>query len=1005
MDTETKQLLRDLRVSLDQFTRSSGSISKLASKAAAGNGGGGGGSGGGRPGSAGDEFEDWWDKRKREWNESADAVGKFGGTMDRGGDAIGRSFKLLQKNSNDAAQSFLSLTKNLVIGGGMLAGIGAYTMGLGKTYQEMSEAGTRFSNSIFSMADAALSTGTSLEEAARINKKNSVVAAAMNGNGKSGLVGLAANVRRNAEAFGSFGYTVEQLDDLVGDYAETLRQSGHAENLSRGDATDSFMKVAATADTLSNQFGKSRKELMETANAAMRDEVYRSKLAGMSASDAKSYGDAFGAAIMGMSAQAGESGKILSKMLSQAASFDGRAYNTQAARELFNKVLPQGTTMMSKLVTQIEGDKDNALKYQNDYVRQLKQEIKLNRTNLQYLAEGTGAEAAHARQLLQMDADLKESSDDQVKHQIEMNRLAKQNQDALTKITMNFETVWMRFSSNIMSKFLPMLQKPMEAIAKGLDRFSNSPAWTNITKVFTTVGEQMSAWIDGFLSESRMNDLAAWVSDTAKGFGDWLGTIKASDVDGVMSGVKAGAAGILAVISTIWNVAKGFGSLVLMVKDHIAEIAIGLAALYIGLKGFAAVSAISKLLGNNDMNVKAKVVNVNGPMGGGGPWGNQGGNEPGNRRGGTGRGARIGRAVGIAAGIAVVGGGLYALGKNLGVFGGLFEKDQKLRENEIKARTNSTEGLPDVLDDFNRQLLENKRDEGRATQAELDALKKDDDAHAARTARALNLDDTSDDPTSTAEASRSTLANVAAAVAPAISENVMSAFGIAGAAASGVGAMLRRGGTAAAAGAGAAAGAAGDAVSAATSGGRLSRFMGVLGRGVGVVAKATPLLGAVVSGGSAMMEAWNLKKRRDAGEITEAEYQEGLTKAVTAGIVGAIPGVGLADALSGGIASDALGGAIYRNGVAPLTANSTTVPGQVSQPRSPEVTNLEERINTMQAGDQIARTAENVDQAMLKQFEEMNNRLAALIMLYREGTERIVRAADRTSANVGNLAS
>ncbi|RYD60812.1 MAG: hypothetical protein EOP83_18540, partial [Verrucomicrobiaceae bacterium] len=567
MDTETKQLLRDLRVSLDQFTRNAGSISKLASKAAAGNNNGG-GSGGGNGGKAGDDFEDWWDKRKREWNESADAVGKFGGTMDKGGDAIGRSFKLLQKNSNDAAQSFLNLTKNLVIGGGMLAGIGAYTMGLGKTYQEMSEAGTRFSNSIFSMAQAALDTGTTLEEAARINRKNSVVAAAMNGAGKGSLVGLAANVRRNAEAFGSFGYTVEQIDDLVGDYAETMRQSGRTESLSSASSVESMMKVAATADTLASQFGKSRKEIMETANAAMRDEVYKSKIAGMNAEQAKQYGDAFGAAIMGMSAQAGESGKILSKMLAQTASFDGRAYNSDAARNLFNKVLPEGTTMMQKLYTQIDGDKDNALHYQNEYVKNLKKTIAANRQNLQYLAEGTGAEAEHARKLLQMDADLTASSDAQVKHQLEMNRLAKQNQEALTKATMNFETVWMRFSSNILGKFLPMLSRPMEAIAKGLDRFAASPAWTNITTVFSKVGDQLSAWINEFMSESRMNELAAWVSETATKFGDWVGTISDSDIKGVFDSVKSGVNGVLGVIGTIWDVMKGFGSMVMAAKGH-----------------------------------------------------------------------------------------------------------------------------------------------------------------------------------------------------------------------------------------------------------------------------------------------------------------------------------------------------------------------------------------------------------------------------------------------------
>jgi hypothetical protein len=1016
MDTETKTLLRDLRVSLDQFTRQAGSISKLAARSGAnppsGGGSGGGGTGGSNrgPGSAGDEFEDWWEKRKRDWNASSDSMSKFGTTTQ----AVDRSFKLLAKNSDQAAQSFLDLSKKLfggTVGGLLIGGFTNYTIGLGKTYQEMSEAGTRFSDSLFGMAKAALETGTTLEEAARINKRNSVVAAALNGSGngpKGGLVGLAATVRRSAEEFGSFGYTVAQLDDLVGDYAETLRQQGHAEQMSRADASDSFMKVAATADVLASQFGKSRKEIMDTANAAMRDEVYRAKLASMSSDQAKQYGDAFGAAIMGLSAQAGDAGKMLSKMLAQTASFDGRSYNTDAARELFNKVLPQGTEQMRQMAENIKRDPNNALQYQADYVKTLKRTIQANRQNLMYLAEGTGAEAAHARQLLQMDADLKESSAEQVKHQMEMNALAKKSQESLTKITLNSEQVWMRFSTNILGKFLPLIQGPMEAIAKGLDRFSNSPAWGDVTKRIEAVGKGLSDWVNSIMSESNMNDLANWVGQKVEQFGKWVGQIDVAKITGFFNGLVAvGEAvvgtvkGVVGAFETIASIAGTFGI-------GLKEAVVGLGAFYLAVKAFGAISSVlggANALMGRDMKVNAKVVNVHGPAGGGG-WGNQKDKRPGSG------GSRLGRAGRFAAGAAILGGSIWALEKGLGVFGGLFQKDQEQRAEAAKRTEASTAELPEVLDDFNRQLLDNKLKDGTASEADKAALKRDDDAHAARVARAQS--DAANDPNwqgpqQAGAANPATVANIVAAAAPSMSQTIMGALGAAGAV-TGLGAMggaLRGGGATAA---GAAAASAEGAAAAATTGGRLARYAGVIAKGVGAVAKFVPILGSVVAVGSAGLDWYNLKKKRDAGEITEEEYQEGMTKAVTAGVIGAIPYAGAADLVTGGAISGAVGGAVYRNGVAPLTGTSQTpgqpgAPGSPASPRNPTITNLEERIATMQTGESISRAAANTQEAVLAQLEEMNNRLASLIITQRDGTERIVRAANQTSNNVSNLAT
>lgn len=1006
MDTESKQLLRELQRSLETFNRQAGTLGRMAQRGANGAQGGNPRTGqtGNTPGQAGDEFEDWWDRRKKDWEESSDSFGKFRDTMNSGAKSVNSSFKLLNKSSNDAAQGFMDLSRKLfggAIGGVLIGGFTSYTLGLGKTYQEMSEAGTRFSDSLFGMAKAALETGTSIEEYARINKRNSTVAASLATSRTGGLVGLAAQVRKNAEQFGSFGYTVEQLDDLVGDYAETLRLQGRTEDMARSDAQDSFLKVAATADTLASQFGKSRKEIMDTAMAAQRDEVYRAKLAGLNAEQAKQYGDSFGAAIIGLSAQAGEAGKMLSKMLAQTAAFDGRSYNTQAARELFNKVLPEGTTMMQKLYENVSADGDNALKYQNDFVKGLKASIKANRQNLMYLAEGTGAEAEHARRLLDMDANLKEASDDQIRHQLENNRLQKRNQDALTKVTLNLENIWMRLSSDILGKFLPLIQRPMESIAKGLERFSNSPTFSKIEKTFSNLGEGLSKWIDNFMSNERMESFAQWIEKTVTSMTGWVTSLTSDDIDGFFA--KLSTAGTV-VMTAFELIGKAIGGALWALNKlgenftTVATVAATVGVALLALKGLSFIAGIKEnfqtLFGRN-MSIAAKTVHVNGTIAGAGPWGNNGSGA--NGAGGDNRRRRLGRYAGAAVGIAAVGAGVYALNKSFGVFSGLFQKNQ---EDDKKNKAAAAE-IPEVLDDYTREVLEMKKERGQATEAELAALKKDDDAYAARRARPTGGDTAAETPSEVANLAntpRSTMANIATAMAPALT----SALGLTSVAGSAMG-MLGRGSAA-----GGAAGAAGAGAEAVGAGGRVLGFAGKVMKGLGTVMKATPLLGAAVSAATTGMEYLDLKGKRDRGEITEDEFKEGLTKAVTAGIVGAIPGVGLADALSGGIASDALGGAIY-NGAIKGPNGTTSAPnaaGATSQPRTPQLANVEERVAAMQIdATKVSEGAQSMDEAMLKQFEEMNNRLLALIQLYKDGTDRLVRAANQTSNNLSNLSS
>jgi hypothetical protein len=1006
MDTESKQLLRELRASLEGFNRQAGMFARVAKQQGSNTQGGTAGAGNG----GGDGIDDWFEGRKKDWDASADSMARFGSAFNRTSESMVGGFKALTKGSESVTQSFLNLSKGL-LGGALIGGMVEVSSSLTRSYQDLSEAGARFSDSIMGLAKTALESGTSMEEAVRLSKRNATVAAALANNRQGGLLALSAAVRKNAEEFGSFGYTVAGLDDLVGDYAETMRLQGRLEKMDRASTADSMLKVAAGADVLANQFGKSRKELMDTANAAMRDEVYRSRMSQMSEGERKKYGDAFSTAILGFSAQAGEAGKTLSKMLSQTAAYDGRAENSDAARELFNKVLPQGTMMMRKLYAQIKSDPANAIKYQTEYTNSMKDLIDQNRTSLNAQVEGGGEYAAQARKILDIGDNLQKADAETLRKQLEINNLQEKNKDALSKLALNFENIWMRFSSNVLMKFLPLIVKPMEAIGRGIDRFANSNAWKKAETQFGTLGEAITKFLDGFLTDTRMNSLAQWVGDTIGKWSTAVTNIKPEVVQGFFTGLAGFGDLFMKTMGLFGEAIKGVGTIAGFAArnlDVLAGIAIALGTAFAAMKVVNFANSIKEMFTGRNMTIAARNVYVNGSAAGGG--GSHGGGH-GGREGRAGGGMR-----GRLAGAAILATGMLALGQRMGVFDGLFRRDQQIREEgqRTQAEQNQAQApLPEVLDQFTRNVLEMKKERNTASAEELARLKADDDARAARTARAAGQTNTdqprqpdappANDTTTPSAGVVEQAANIAAAIAPAVASTAglaVSRLGRAGASAAApvAGAAIEGGATA--------------ATTAATA----ARSAGLLGRaasGLASFAKKLPVVGAAVSAGMTAVDMYKLKQQHDKGDITDAEYQDGMAKAVANGLIDAVPGLGLVNAgldmvtgrSLGDRAVDALTPASPRDQRNPANDRSPGAQAAAAAtPRSPTITsdNLAERLANLETGRAITSQASSVQDAMLKQMEEMNNRLGAMLVQARDSADRLVRAQNQTITTIQN---
>lgn len=542
----------------------------------------------------------------------------------------GAALKLLGKDAGAAQSAFQNMVRNIpLIGstaGVAIGSLAGYLTDLTGTYRDMTEVGQSFTGGIFEMATAAAAGRMSLEEFARNMKNFSVVAAQMGGRGK-GLAQLSASVREGTEKFGMFGYSIEGMNDLVGTYMETMRLQNRLEGLSQSEASRSLQKLAQDTTTLSTAFGKSRKEITDASQGALRSAAFTSRMRMLSPDVQAKMGDGMQTAITALAAQAGDAGKILSNMLGETFGYGGMSTSTQFGQAVTNRIFPQMNMMMEEANRLIQANPSQAAEIANDMVGKLKNEIDRNMSTLNTLS---AAGIKEADEIINLYANLKHYTPQQMK---EMEAQAKQ-QSAITRGMMALPNLWARFSGSIREKLYPMIAGPMEAIAKGLENFAKSPAFEALTDMFATMGKKLTDWISSLVTDENMNALSNKVQELAVSFSslltgfdpnswgaDFRSRIASIDTEGIKQDLAEKWKTVVAVFDALasikWaDIVNGFNMVadgIRFLMNHFQEIATASALLlgaFVALKlGMAAKNFIG---GMTAMSVKAGVVNVNG---------------------------------------------------------------------------------------------------------------------------------------------------------------------------------------------------------------------------------------------------------------------------------------------------------------------------------------------------------------------------------------------------------
>jgi hypothetical protein len=491
---------------------------------------------------------------------------------------------------------------------------------MAKTFSEMNEIGQNFGGSMLKMHQAAAAAGLPLADFAELVKKNGEVMAKM---GTNEFAKLALNVRKNVVSQGMYGYTIEQLNAQVGEYAKTSYMYGSKNLTSTQASTKSLVDLAENTSVLSSVTKKSREEISQLANEAMRGALAIGGMMKLDASMREQTHKSLTKVTSVFAAQQGEAGRLLSKF---AADTFGSGFSaiTEGGKMLYEKGMGDLASDMDVLSDKIRAGtatQEDAFKYNNKFMASVDQ-------NAQMLTMLAATGDAAAGQLLEARSHMVEyTAKDIARAKAEVTQRA-----AITNLFSTFEHRMAMIISSLQSGFYKGIEPFLNTFGKMFDK---DDMFTGIDKQFEQFGTFMGKLISDTFTTVNMAKISQMIKDILA-FGTVVVHVGGAVVD--FMGAVAPLAPIMAkLLEYSIKFANGVGYATskiagLFGASDSAQSAIrGVGAaltLYLGPKVLKAVGHYIKgmfMSKKMDRNIIANIVNINaGRVNGGGGGGNGG---------------------------------------------------------------------------------------------------------------------------------------------------------------------------------------------------------------------------------------------------------------------------------------------------------------------------------------------------------------------------------------------
>lgn len=268
------------------------------------------------------------------------------------------------KDFSNGANGALRVMRNF-------AGLAVFTtlareaLGLAESWQKMTEIGNTYGGSMLTMLQSAASAGMSMEEYAKIQGQFNVL---INTTGHN-FFDMQKKLRENISAQGSYGMTVDQLNELMGTTMDASRKAGALEHRSSTQLVQDMSDLALTSTALAGASDKARTEIMRLANEATSSALALAQTRLTSESMRGMVDKNLKEATMGFAALPGQAGDYFSKYFAD--SFGGMAVLTSQGESMIEAGLSGMVAEMDSMANKFRdgtGTIDDQIAYQNRFI-------------------------------------------------------------------------------------------------------------------------------------------------------------------------------------------------------------------------------------------------------------------------------------------------------------------------------------------------------------------------------------------------------------------------------------------------------------------------------------------------------------------------------------------------------------------------------------------------------------------------------------------------------------
>ncbi len=319
--------------------------------------GGGGGGGSKGPGSGGSGGGNGPYEEKgvvgRSMNQFGLALNRATGLTIKLADGITNTLSRLA-NMGDSVTGAAAVFEKIPIMGTVFAAVAGAVEKTTAAYQNASQSGATFGNSVNNFAAAASAAGMTMADFGKLISQNGESLRLLGGNTESGgkrFADISKTLRATSRDLYNMGYSTEEVNQGLANYTKLTVQGGRNTNMTNAQLVDGTRKYLKEMDLLAKVTGETRKQQEEAQAKLASDAQYQAAMAGMS----KEVADSFRNTVTGLPGPLRDVAKDIMAT--------GSATTEESQR--FMSMMPQSAEMMRQFAEKTQRGEEISLAERN----------------------------------------------------------------------------------------------------------------------------------------------------------------------------------------------------------------------------------------------------------------------------------------------------------------------------------------------------------------------------------------------------------------------------------------------------------------------------------------------------------------------------------------------------------------------------------------------------------------------------------------------------------------